>query len=49
MRGFYAHTSSRPNAVTIVSPQAAVDNVTDVLRYMNKMADKAIMMSYYIW
>ena len=51
MRGFYAHahTSSRPNAVTITSPQVAVMNVSDVLSYMNKMADKAILMRYYIW
>lgn len=51
MRGFYAHahTSTRSNAVTIPSPQSAVQNVEDVLSYMNKMADKAIRMSYYLW
>lgn len=51
MRGFYAHahTSTRPNAVTIPSPQDAVQNVSDVLQYMNKMAKKAMLMSYYLW
>ena len=51
MRGFYAHahTSSRSNAVTVPSPQQAVLSVEDVLKYMNKMADKAISMSYYNW
>lgn len=51
LRGFYAHahTVTRPNAVTITSPQAAVLTVVDVLSYMNKMANKAITMSYYLW
>ncbi len=51
MRGFYAHahTLSRPNAVTVTSPQSAVNNVEDVLQYMNKMADKAVKMNYYSW
>lgn len=51
MRGFYAHahTSTRPNAVTVTAPQTAVVSVEDVLQYMNKMAHKAITMSYYLW
>ena len=51
LRGFYAHahTSTRPNAVTIPSPQMAVQTVEDVLAYMNKMAKKASTMSYYLW
>lgn len=51
LRGFYAHahTSTRPNAVTIISPQMAVQTVDDVLAYMNKIANKAITMSYYHW
>ena len=51
LRGFYAHahTSTRPNAVTITSPQTAAQTVSDVLSYMNKMANKAITMSYYLW
>lgn len=51
MRGFYAHahTTTRPNAVTVTSPQKAVLYVEEVLKYMNKMADKAIRMSYFNW
>ena len=51
LRGFYAHahTATRPNAVTITSPQTATQTVSDVLSYMNKMANKAITMSYYLW
>lgn len=51
LRGFYAHahTATRPNAVTIISPQTAVLTVADVLSYMNKMAKKAIAMNYYQW
>ena len=51
LRGFYAHahTATRPNAVTIISPQTAAQTVEDVLTYMNKMANKATTMSYYLW
>lgn len=51
MRGFFAHahTASRPNAVTITSPQEASAIVGDVLSYMNRVADNAKRMSYYNW
>lgn len=51
MRGFFAHahTASRPNAVTVISPQEASTIVYDVLSYMNKMAEKAKRISYYNW
>lgn len=51
MRGYFAHahTATRPHAVIVASPQDAVDYVNDVLEYMNKMARKAMTMSYYLW
>ena len=51
LRGFYAHahSASRPNAVTIVSPQMASNYVDDVLKYMNNVAAKAMNMSFYVW
>lgn len=51
LRGFYAHahSSSRPNVVTVVSPQMVRSYVNDVLEYMNSVANKAMNMSFYLW
>lgn len=51
LRGFYAHahSSTRPNAVNVTSPQTVVNYVMDVLKYMRKSAEDAINMSNYDW